>query len=94
MPKIREEKTGLNCKVENNVCRERQQGSYGKCRLCEFSTMTRIVEINMTMRDYQFISDLCKSDGTDITISVSELVNQGIKSLRRHTELKGEVCKD
>jgi hypothetical protein len=77
-------KTGLNCKTSDGVCAERQQGSYGACRLCEFSTMKRTVEVAVSMRDYQFVKELCEKDGTPIDQAVTQLVYQGIRSLQRH----------
>jgi hypothetical protein len=77
---------GLNCKIVDNKCAERQQGSYGKCRLCEFSTITRPINVNLIMRDYQFMQDQCAIDGTELEFAVTELVNQGIRSIRRHVK--------
>ncbi|MGD0331285.1 MAG: hypothetical protein ABSB40_12720 [Nitrososphaeria archaeon] len=76
---------GINCKIVNNKCATRQQGSFGKCRMCEFGTQTRPVEIHLTGRDYQFMMDHCQVDGMSISDAATELVNQGIRSLRRHT---------
>lgn len=76
--------SGIKCKVVDNQCAELQQGSIGKCRLCEFSTMGRTVEVTLLMRDYQFIMEQCEKDGMSISMAVTELVNQGIRSLRRH----------
>lgn len=75
---------GINCKTKDGKCAMRQQGSFGKCRTCEFSTQTRPVEVHLTGRDYQFMMDLCGIDGMSISDAATELVNQGIKSLRRH----------
>jgi hypothetical protein len=86
MPEIKTKSDGLNCKVENNKCAERQQGSYGKCRICEFSTTTRTVNIDLNTFNYQFLADQCAIDGTDIQYAVTELVNQGIRSLKRHVK--------
>jgi hypothetical protein len=76
---------GLNCKTKDGKCAMRQQGSYGKCRMCEVSTQTRPVEVHLTGRDYQFMMDLCESDGMSISDAATELVLMGIRSLRRHT---------
>ncbi len=74
----------LNCKVVDKKCAMRQQGSFGKCRTCPFSTQTRPVEVHLTGRDYQFLMDQCEVDGMSISVAATELVTQGIKSLRRH----------
>jgi hypothetical protein len=76
--------SGLNCKVVDKKCAMRQQGSFGKCRMCPFSTQTRPVQVNLTGRDFQFLMDHCQIDGMEISDVATELVNQGIKSLRRH----------
>ena len=77
--------SGLNCKVVDKKCAMRQQGSYGKCRMCQFSTQTRPVEVHFTGRDYQFLMDQCEVDGMSISDAATELVLMGIRSLRRHT---------
>jgi hypothetical protein len=76
--------SGLNCKTKDGKCAMHQQGSYGKCRTCEFSTQTRPVEVHLTGRDYQLLMDLCAKDGTVISDAAAELVKMGIRSLHRH----------
>ena len=83
---MKQQKDGLNCKTENGKCADRQIGSYGKCRICEFSTVTRRVEVGLSAHNHQFLANLCAIDGTEIKNAVSELVNQGIRSLRRHVK--------
>jgi hypothetical protein len=86
MSEMKVKRDGLNCKIENKKCADQHKGSYGACRLCEFSTITRAVNIDLSMKDYQFLVDLCAIDGTVIQNAVTELVNQGIRSLRRHVK--------
>jgi len=86
MPKIITKRDGLNCKTVDNKCDDRHRGSYGACRLCEFSTVTRTVQVDLHLRDYQFLADQCAIDGTEIQLAVTELVNQGIRSLKRHVK--------
>jgi hypothetical protein len=86
MPEIKEKRDGLNCKIVDNKCAERQQGSYGKCRFCEFSTVIRKIQVGLSAHNHQFLVDLCSIDGTEIQYAVTELVNQGIRSLRRHVK--------
>lgn len=72
----------MDCKIIHNICVDRNSGSMGKCRNCEFSTNTPPIVVRLSKRDYSFIMDLCGEE-MPMEKAVTELVNQGIRSLRR-----------
>ena len=74
---------GLSCKITDDLCNDRRQGSFGKCRTCPHGTATFSVQFEIPKRDHYYIHSLCEGE-----MSVSEvlaaLAMQGIRSLKRH----------
>ena len=76
----------LNCKVVDGVCHDRHQASYGRCSTCPHSSMTRPVEAKIPSRDYMWLRELCIADKMDVNDAITELVNQGIRSVKRRLD--------
>ena len=76
----------LNCRIVDGVCRDRHQSGYGRCNSCAHSSMTRPVEARLSTRDYMWLRELCVADKMDVNDAVTQLVNQGIKSVKRRIE--------
>jgi len=47
------------------------------------------VEGMISYRNRKFLVDLCKIDGYQLEEAISQLIDQGIRSLERHTLLSG-----
>jgi hypothetical protein len=90
----------MNCPIVKNIspekCRENKQ-KYNSCAVCSIdvaaapvkvapvvNTDPRPVTVMIQADDYRMMRELCKVDGYDINVAVSELVRQGIESVRRH----------
>ena len=90
----------MNCPIVKNIspekCRENKV-KYNSCAVCgiDVTTVTvkplppvsvepRAVTVMLQADDYRMMRELCKVDGYDINVAVSELVRQGIRSIQRH----------
>ena len=76
----------LNCRIVDGVCHDPSQAGYGKCTSCPYSSMTRPVEAKLPTKDYMWLRELCIKDGMDVNEAVTELVNQGIRSVKRRLD--------
>jgi|GEM_PF-2301215 len=79
----------MPCKIENNACIDSQKGRYAKCRQCTCYDVKVCVEGMISYRNRKFLVDLCKIDGYQLEEAISQLIDQGIRSLERHTLLSG-----
>jgi hypothetical protein len=90
----------MNCPIVKNIspekCRE-NKAKYNSCAICVIDVATpsikpmpsintdpRPVTVMLQADDYRMLRKLCKVDGYDISVAVSELVRQGIRSIERH----------
>ena len=76
----------LNCKIRDGVCRDPGQSGYGKCTTCPHSSMTRPVEALLSTRDYMWLRELCVADKMTVNDAVTQLVNQGLRSVKRRLD--------
>ena len=79
----------LNCRIVDGVCRDQGQSHWGKCRHCPHSTMTRPIEVRLSSREYMWFRKLCVEDNMTVNDAVTELVAQGIRSIKRRIECYG-----
>ena len=82
----------LNCKIRDGVCRDPGQSGYGKCTTCPHSSMTRPVEALLSTRDYMWLRELCVADKMTVNDAITQLVNQGIRSVKRQIEAAEFAC--
>jgi len=77
----------MHCKIENNACIDSQKGRYAKCRQCPRYNVKVCVDAMISYRNRQFLVDLCKVDGYQLDEAISQLIDQGIRSLERKVDL-------